>query len=86
MENVDDDVGVIRDDPLAGRKSVHGHRHDVVIDLQGIAQFPGNRLQMRLGSSRANDEVIGEARDSLEIEDDDVFRLFVVRESGAGFG
>jgi hypothetical protein len=41
---------------------------------------------MRLGSSRANDEVIGETRDSLEIEDDDVFRLFVVRESGAGFG
>jgi hypothetical protein len=41
---------------------------------------------MRLGRSRANDEVIGEARDPLEIEDDDVFRFFVVRVSGAGFG
>jgi hypothetical protein len=41
---------------------------------------------MRLRSSRANDEVIGEARDSLKIEDDDVFGFFVRRVIGAGFG
>jgi len=41
---------------------------------------------MRLGSARADDEEIGEGRDSLEIEDDNVLRLFVRREIGAGFG
>jgi len=41
---------------------------------------------MRLGSSRANDEKIGEARDALEIEDGNVFRFLVRRVSGARFG
>jgi hypothetical protein len=40
---------------------------------------------VRLGSSGANDEVISEARDALEIEDDDLFRFFVVGVGGAGF-
>jgi len=41
---------------------------------------------MGLRSSRANDEVIGEAGDSLKIEDDDVLGFLVVRVTGAGFG
>jgi hypothetical protein len=41
---------------------------------------------MRLRRARADNEEIGERRDSLEIEDDDVLRLFVRGEIGAGFG
>jgi len=40
---------------------------------------------MRLGSSRTNDEVIGEARDALKIQDDDVLGFFVVRAGSARF-
>jgi hypothetical protein len=41
---------------------------------------------MRLRRPGANDEEVGEARDALEIEDDKVFRFFVRRVTGAGFG
>jgi hypothetical protein len=41
---------------------------------------------MRLRRSGANDEEVGEARDAPEIEDDNVFRFFVRRVIGAGFG
>jgi len=41
---------------------------------------------MRLRGSRADDEEVGKGRDALEIEDDNVLRLFVGREFGAGFG
>jgi hypothetical protein len=41
---------------------------------------------MRLGGSRTDHEEIGKARDALEIEDNDVFRFFIRRVIGAGFG
>jgi hypothetical protein len=41
---------------------------------------------MRLRRPRTNDEEIGEARNPLEIEDDNVFRFFIRRVTGAGFG
>jgi hypothetical protein len=41
---------------------------------------------VRLRGSRADHEEIGEARNALEIEDDDVFRLFIRSEIGAGPG
>jgi hypothetical protein len=37
-----------------------------------------------LGRARANDEKIGEGGDAAEIDDDDVFSLFVRGELGAG--
>jgi hypothetical protein len=41
---------------------------------------------LRLGAGRADDEEIGEARDSGKIENDDVFGLFVRSKLGAGRG
>jgi hypothetical protein len=35
---------------------------------------------MRFAGAGADDEVVSDARDFAEIEDDDVFSLFVVRE------
>ena len=82
---MDDDLQVIEHDPLARGKSVHGNSPDAVLVSQPFLDLARDRFQMRLGSSRANDEVIREARDSLKIEDDDVFGFLVVRVTGAGF-
>jgi hypothetical protein len=41
---------------------------------------------MRLRGSRADNEEIGEARNSLQIQNDDILRLFIRGEIGAGFG
>jgi hypothetical protein len=57
-----------------------------MIVLEPPFHFARDRLQVRLGSARADDKEIGEGRDSLEIEDDNVLRLFVRREIGAGLG
>jgi hypothetical protein len=57
-----------------------------VVHFQSFFDLARNRFQVRLGSARANDEEIGEAGDSLQIEDNNVLRLLVRREIGAGFG
>jgi hypothetical protein len=54
--------------------------------LQPALHLARDRFQVRLGSSRANDEEIGKGRNALEIEDDNVLRLFICREVGADFG
>jgi hypothetical protein len=85
-EDMDDDLHVIDHDPLARREAVHRNGLDLVLALEPAFDFARYRLQVRLGRSRANDEEIGEARDTLEIEDDDVLCLFVRGKVGAGFG
>jgi hypothetical protein len=85
MEDVNDDLHVIEHDPLACGKAIHRYgAHPIV--LEPSLDFARDRFQVRLGSARANDEEIGEGGDSLEIEDDNVLRLFVRREIGAGLG
>jgi hypothetical protein len=71
---------------LARRETVDRHGADPVLLFQSFFDFARDRLQMRFGSARANYEVIGKAGDSLQIQDDNVLRLFVRREIGAGFG
>jgi hypothetical protein len=83
---VDDNLHVIEHDPLAGGKPVHGDSPHAMVVLEAAFHFARDRFQVRLGTARADDEEIGEGRDSLEIEDDNVLRLLVRREMGAGFG
>jgi hypothetical protein len=83
---VDNDLHVIEHDPLARGKSVHRNRADAMLISQASFDLARDCFQMRLRSSRANHEVIGEAGNPLEIENDDVFRLLVGRAVGAGFG
>ena len=86
MEDVDDNLHVIEHDPLARWETVYRDGAHAMVVLQPPLHLARDRFQMRLGRARADDEVIGEGRDSLEIEDNDVLRLFVRREIGAGFG
>jgi len=83
---VDDDLHVIEHDPLARGKSVYRHGANAVFVSEPLLDFAGDRFQMRFRRSRANDEVIGEARDALQVEDDDVLCFLVRRVIGAGFG
>ena len=76
MEDVHDDVRIIRHDPLAGGKAIHGHGGDAMIGLQAVPKFAGDGFQVGLGSPRANHEKIRETGDAAEVDRDDVFGFF----------
>jgi len=77
VKNVDHDIAVIRDDPLARWKAIDGHGLYAMFFAETILQIADDRLQMRFGGARTNHEKIGERRDGAQIDRDDVFRLFV---------
>ena len=86
VKDVDHNLEVIEHDPLARRKTVDRCGAPALIFSQPCFNFVRDRFQLRLGTGRANHEVIGEAGNSGEIEDNDVFRLFVRSELGASRG
>lgn len=77
MKNVHDHLQVIEHDPLAGGESIDRHRFDPVILSQACLDLAGDRLEMGLGSSRANDKEIGKGGDAAQIQGNDLFRLLV---------
>ena len=77
MEDVDDHVGVIGDDPLACRVAVDGHGLDAVVEDEPVMHLPGDGLQMRLGGAGADDEKIRQGGDAAQVEGDDVFGFFL---------
>ncbi len=85
MKDVDHDVGVIRDDPLAERISIHGHRLHAFL-FQLILQLACDRFQVRLGGAGAEEEKIREAGNAAQVDGDDVFGFFVRGEFGAAAG
>ena len=60
MENVDDHVAVVGDDPLADRVSVRADRAALVILFQAVLYFTRDGLELRLGCSGADDKKIRE--------------------------
>ena len=86
MENVHHHVRIIRDHPVAQRKTIHRHRLDVVIFSQSFAQLSDDRLEMGLRRSGANDEKIREAGNAAEIDGDNVLGLFFGDEFCAAAG
>jgi hypothetical protein len=83
---VDDDLQVVEHDPLARGETVHRPGTNAVILLHPVFDCACDRLQMRFRGPRADNEEIGEARNSLQIQNDDILRLFIRGEIGAGFG
>jgi len=86
MEDVDDNFEIIDHDPLAGRETVDRRSPPAMLVAQSGFDLIGDGFELRLGARRANDKEIGEARDSGEIEDDNVFGFLVRSELGAGRG
>ena len=77
VENVDDDVGVIDDDPMAHRVAIDGDRGDFVVHLEALLDFARNRLEMGLGGAAANHKKIREAGDAPQVDGNEVFGLFI---------
>jgi hypothetical protein len=84
VKDVDHDLSVIEHDPLAGGEAVHRHRFDLVIFFQPGGDLACDRLQLRLRGGRTDDKEIGEGGDASQIEDDDVFGLFIRGKLRAG--
>jgi hypothetical protein len=83
VEYVHDDLQIIEHDPLAAGKPVDRGRFDGVPFFEAGLNLAGDRFEMRFGSPRADGEEIRESGNSAQIEDDDIFRLFVRGELGA---
>ena len=77
MENMHDHITVIDDQPLAGRVAVHRMGLHVLFRFQPVLDFPGDCLEVWLGSARADEEEIGEAGNAAQVECDDVLCFFV---------
>ena len=84
LEEVDNHIAVIEDDPLASRIAIFGKRGapEPISDL--FAHGAGNGLELRLRVCRAKNEVIREGGDAAQVEDDNVESFFVCGRGGAG--
>lgn len=80
------DIAKMRDDPLALRKTVHGERLDLMAFPQLFLELVDDRLEMRIAGAGADQEKVGEGRRTAQVDDNDVFRLFVSTNCGAGLG
>lgn len=80
MEDVQNNLEIIHHDPLTRGKPVNGSSSNVVVLAQPHLHITGDRFQMRFRCRRAENEKIREGRDAAQIEDEDVFRLFVRRQ------
>ena len=86
MENVDDHIRKIRDDPLAQRETVDPRRLHIVLLAQTVFEFAHERLQMRLRVARADDEEVREAGQAAHVERHDVVRFFIGEDFHAKVG
>ena len=86
VEDVDHDFEIIEHDPLACGKTVNGSRAQAVVFLQSRFDLVRDRFELRFRRSRANHEEVSEAGNTGQIENDDVFGLFVRGEFGTGRG
>jgi len=77
VKDVNHDFEIIEYDPLARRKTVDRGRAQTVIFLQSRFNFVRDRFELRFRSRRTDDEKIGETRNAGQVENDDVFGLFI---------
>lgn len=80
MKDVDHYLKIIEHDPLAGRKSVDCYSTNFVILLQSSLDLIRNRLKLRLGCGRADYKKISKGGNFPQVDDDNVFGLFIRRE------
>jgi hypothetical protein len=81
--DVDDHVEIIQDHPGGVDGAVGSARALVVLFFEILLDFIDNGAEVRLAGAGADNEVISDAGDLAEVEDDNVFCLFVVRQFAA---
>ncbi len=77
VEDVDDDVGDVQNDPPAGGITVVVAGANPFL-AKSAGDFFTDGFQVRLRVAGADDQVIGDGRDFADVEDDDLFGLFVL--------
>ena len=83
---MDDDVDVISHHPLAAGDAVDGHRAQLVLRAEAVAEFRCDGLEVRLGVTGADHEKIREGGDATQVDDKDVVRLLLVGDACDGLG
>src|SRR5262245_16666491 len=81
VEDVDDDVAVVDQHPLSVRHALDGDRA-LTASAQIVLDRLGDGLDLRIGASGADDEVIRDRGDVAGLEHDQIVGLVV--EGGAG--
>jgi hypothetical protein len=77
MKDVDNDLQIIEHDPLTGRKPVNRHGRMEWSSRKRVSISVRDCFELRLRCSRAKHEKIRERRDRAQVEDDNIFRLFI---------
>jgi hypothetical protein len=85
-EDVQDDIEVVDEDPVALRLALHRARRQPVFGLQAFADLVVDRLRLPRVAPRAEDEEVGVDADGPQIEDDDVVRQLLLSEAGDAAG
>ena len=83
LEDVDNHAVVIEHDPLAGGKTV-GVGGETQIVAQFFADFAADGFEVRVAGAGADDKKVREAGNFAQIENADIFGLFVGSRAGGG--
>lgn len=86
MEDVDEDVAVVDDDPLAGGKAVSSLGAHLVVVLEFFLNAVGDSLDLRLGLGGEDDEEIRHGGDAAQVDDDRVEGFFIEGDFATEFG
>jgi len=86
IEKVHNDIAKVRDDPLALRKTVHGHGLDSMLLEQAILKLVGQCLEVRLAGSRGDEEEVSNRGDSPQIDCDEALGFLIGEDFGAELG
>src|SRR5262245_55598946 len=78
-EDVDDHRSVVEQDPVRGRCALASDRPELLVP-QATDDAVGDGVELPLRPARADDEVVGQRRQRIELEQDDVGRLLVLRQ------
>ena len=76
-EEMDDDLAEIHEHPAARRVAFNLRAFAAVFFVRRLVQRVGQRLELALAGAGADDEVVGEDRVALNVEQDDVLGLLV---------
>jgi hypothetical protein len=81
-EDVQDDVEVVREDPVPLSLALDGSRPQLVIALQALPDLVRDRLGLSRIAPVAQDEEVRVDADRPQVEDDDVLRQLLLGEAG----
>lgn len=77
MKDVDYDLEIIEHNPLAGWKAIDRSGVNPFVLAKSRLHLGSDGFEVRLGRTGANDKEIGECGDATQVEDDNIFGLFI---------